>query len=215
MIFVFGSNKSGIHGAGSARYAFENCGAEWGKGEGVSGASYALPTKGYNIEEIPLSEVKEAVDRFIDVSHITSPTQYRVTQVGCGLGGFTKHQIAPLFKDAWANCLFDLAWYPILGDSYRYWGYFNGREMVDLQAKAGDVWSFSNGDVVEWMRDAVFDRALTNGHVKINGKHPDPDSKPPKCMAENYGVIAYPHTSATVTRSGMTIYSPDMLERLP
>ncbi|GAB3156917.1 hypothetical protein GCM10027058_31410 [Microbacterium neimengense] len=31
-VFVFGSNASGHHGAGAARAAFENFGAEWGVG---------------------------------------------------------------------------------------------------------------------------------------------------------------------------------------
>ena len=63
MIFVFGSNKAGIHGAGAAKYALEHEGAEWGVGEGLTGNSYALPTKGHKIEKIPVLEIKYAVDR--------------------------------------------------------------------------------------------------------------------------------------------------------
>ena len=54
MIFVFGSNKSGIHGAGAAKYALEHKGAQWGIGEGIVGESYALPTKGWNSRVHPL-----------------------------------------------------------------------------------------------------------------------------------------------------------------
>ena len=43
-IFVFGSNPEGRHGAGSARYALHNFGAEYGKGVGLTGQAYALPT---------------------------------------------------------------------------------------------------------------------------------------------------------------------------
>lgn len=44
-IFVFGSNPEGIHGAGAARVALLKFGAEYGVGEGLTGNSYALPTK--------------------------------------------------------------------------------------------------------------------------------------------------------------------------
>ena len=130
MLFVFGSNKSGIHGAGSAKFAHQHYGAEWGVGEGITGGPktlcYALPTKGYGITFIPLSEVKHSVTRFLDVAKTWSDSQaeFKVTQVGCGLGGFTKAQIAPLFLFAPNNCLFDEAWRPILGNNMNYWGTF-------------------------------------------------------------------------------------------
>ena len=123
MIFVFGSNKSGIHGAGAAKHAHKNLGAVWGVGEGLTGECYALPTKGKNIEFIPLTEVREAIDRFLQVATHTDE-DYQVTQVGCGLGGFTSEQIAPFFRDAPDNCLFDEAWREFLGDDKRYWGTF-------------------------------------------------------------------------------------------
>lgn len=43
-IFVFGSNPEGKHGAGSAKVALKKFGAVMGKGEGLYGHSYALPT---------------------------------------------------------------------------------------------------------------------------------------------------------------------------
>ncbi|WHM52950.1 AAA protein [Sulfitobacter phage vB_SupP_AX] len=130
MIFVFGSNKSGIHGAGAAAYAHKKLGAKWGIGEGITGGPqqlcYALPTKGFKIEFIPLEEVANSVTRFIEVAEYWAlrHAEFQVTQVGCGLGGFTKEQIAPLFKAAPDNCLFDDQWKPILGNRFRYWGTF-------------------------------------------------------------------------------------------
>lgn len=44
-IFVFGSNPKGVHGAGAAKTAREQFGAQSGVGEGLTGSSYALPTK--------------------------------------------------------------------------------------------------------------------------------------------------------------------------
>lgn len=124
MIFVFGSNKSGIHGAGAAAFAHKKLGAEWGVGEGITGQCYALPTKGPEIEFIPLEEIKKAVDRFLKYASDHPNKDFKVTQVGCGLGGFTKEQIAPLFEAAPDNCYFDDQWKPILGTDRNYWGTF-------------------------------------------------------------------------------------------
>lgn len=44
-IFVFGSNPEGRHGAGAAKIAHELFGAVYGKGEGLQGRAYAIPTK--------------------------------------------------------------------------------------------------------------------------------------------------------------------------
>ena len=44
-IFVFGSNESGIHGAGAAFLANKKFGAVYGEGIGLFGKSYAIPTK--------------------------------------------------------------------------------------------------------------------------------------------------------------------------
>ena len=129
MIFVFGSNKAGIHGAGAAKYALKHHGAKMYIGQGLVGNSYALPTKGWHIEEIPLLEIKNSVTRFLEVAEYWSSRsgEFQVTRVGCGLGGHKDSDIAPLFRDAPDNCLFDEYWRPWL-DTYetkrRYWGSF-------------------------------------------------------------------------------------------
>lgn len=129
MIFVFGSNKAGIHGAGAAKYALQHHGAKIGIGEGIVGNSYALPTKGYQIEELPLLEIKNAVTRFIDVAEYWAlrGAEFQVTRVGCGLGGKKDSDIAPMFRSAPDNCLFDEYWKPWLDTQdikRRYWGTF-------------------------------------------------------------------------------------------
>ena len=43
-VFVFGSNKEGMHGGGAAAKAFRDFGAEWGVGVGMTGRCYAIPT---------------------------------------------------------------------------------------------------------------------------------------------------------------------------
>lgn len=51
-VFVFGSNLNGWHGGGAARAARLHFGAEWGKGEGPQGRSYAIPTMQGGVETI-------------------------------------------------------------------------------------------------------------------------------------------------------------------
>lgn len=51
-IFVFGSNKEGLHGGGAARIAYEEFGAEWGVGVGMTGQCYAIPTMDGSIDII-------------------------------------------------------------------------------------------------------------------------------------------------------------------
>lgn len=124
LIFVFGSNLSGYHGAGAARYARLHKGAVMGVGEGMTGHSYALPTKGLNISYMPLDEVAIHVSKFLEYAAKHPGDQFQVTCVGCGLAGFTHGQIAPMFVPASQNCQFDTNWRPILSDKKIYWGTF-------------------------------------------------------------------------------------------
>ena len=99
-ILVFGSNLSGIHGAGAARYALQHHGAIMGQGMGLQGDSYALPTKGLKISFMPLEDIGRHVAAFIQFTKIRPDLNFRVTRVGCGLAGFKDTDIAPLFRDA-------------------------------------------------------------------------------------------------------------------
>jgi hypothetical protein len=98
-IFVFGSNLAGIHGSGAARTAHAKFGAQYGVGVGMTGQTYALPTKDRQINSLPINRIKKYVNDLR--SFIVSNPQYHfiITKVGCGLAGFTPKQIAPLFKD--------------------------------------------------------------------------------------------------------------------
>lgn len=87
MIFVFGSNLDGIHGAGAARYAHEHYGAVFGVGEGRTGDAYALPTKGHGITDMKWSEIIPAVSRFILYAQQHPELNFLLTPVGCGLAG--------------------------------------------------------------------------------------------------------------------------------
>lgn len=131
MIFVFGSNLAGLHGAGAARFAEKWKGAKRGVGVGLQGDSYAIPTKDYQIRTLSLPAVTSHVMEFISFAkHRYNDFEFQVTCIGCGLAGFKNEQIAPLFIDATDNCLFDEAWKPWLGERTPtgakrfYWGKF-------------------------------------------------------------------------------------------
>lgn len=100
-IFVFGSNKSGIHGAGAARLAKDKFGAIPGLGEGPMGDCYAIPTVDYNIKgSLSLEVIKKHVIKFINRAKEETDFQFLVTEIGCGLAGHRVEDIAPLFKEA-------------------------------------------------------------------------------------------------------------------
>ena len=96
-IFVFGSNQAGVHGAGAARYAYDKLGAKWGVGEGLTGQSYALPTKDKSIRTRPLEDIQESVVKFLCTVKEHPDDTFVLTPVGCGLAGLNIQQIAGLF----------------------------------------------------------------------------------------------------------------------
>lgn len=98
-IFVFGSNEAGIHGAGAARLAKEKFGAVDGEGFGLFGQSFAIPTKDKNIQTISLRKIEKYVNQLIAVAHANPHLRFLVTEVGCGLAGYSVKDIAPIFAD--------------------------------------------------------------------------------------------------------------------
>lgn len=108
-IFVFGSNLSGIHGAGAAKQAI-TYGAQYGVGVGFMGNTYAIPTKDFKVDTLPLTNIAFFVKLFTQASLNTPNMQYFVTAVGTGLAGYSHEQIAPLFADCGDNCSFPHVW---------------------------------------------------------------------------------------------------------
>ena len=97
-IFVFGSNLAGIHGGGAAFDALSKFGAIYGQGIGLQGNSYAIPTKDDNIETLPLGIIEKHIVDFIDFAKTNPELEFLVTQVGCGLAGYSIDEISSLFK---------------------------------------------------------------------------------------------------------------------
>lgn len=94
-IFVFGSNLKGLHGGGAARVAYQKFGAQWGKGVGMQGKCYAIPTMHGGVEVI-----KPYVEDFIEFALSHKEYTFLVTRIGCGIAGFSANEIAPLFAKA-------------------------------------------------------------------------------------------------------------------
>ncbi len=94
-IFVFGSNLAGRHAGGAARFAARNLGAQMGIGVGPTGRCYAIPTMQGGAETI-----RPYVDDFVKYATAHPEQRFFVTEIGCGIAGFTPKQIAPLFASA-------------------------------------------------------------------------------------------------------------------
>lgn len=94
-IFVFGSNLEGAHGGGAALLAWRKWGAKWGQGVGLQGQTYGIPTMHGGPESI-----RPYVDEFIRFAADHTELHFWVTEIGCGIAGFTPEEIAPLFRNA-------------------------------------------------------------------------------------------------------------------
>jgi len=114
-VFVFGSNRAGIHSAGAALYARKWLGALQLVGEGPmplqdEPSCYALPTKDEHIKTLPLLEIEKHVNRFLAFARRRPDLQFFVTRVGCGLAGYKDEDIKHMFAEAPANCELPEGW---------------------------------------------------------------------------------------------------------
>jgi hypothetical protein len=105
-VFVFGSNQSGIHGLGAAKYAHKYLKYPWGMSEGQVGYAYGIPTKDLEIKTLPLDSIERNIDRFKTHASKVPDLDFFVTRIGCGLAGYRDDQIATLFKGCTSNCNF-------------------------------------------------------------------------------------------------------------
>lgn len=98
-IFVFGSNGYGMHGAGAAATAVHKFGAIMGQAEGLQGQSYAINTMDSE------DEMFEQIERFLKFAEEHQEFKFLVTEIGCGIAGYSPEQIAPHFKDHPGNVI--------------------------------------------------------------------------------------------------------------
>ena len=117
-IFVFGSNLEGRHLKGAAKQAMQ-WGAIYGKGVGLVGKTYAIPTRKFVKGRVPtigtpyynqvyntslitlsLAEILVYVSAFIQFTTVRPKNIFLVTPIGVGNAGYTPTQMAPLFREA-------------------------------------------------------------------------------------------------------------------
>lgn len=125
MIFVFGSNEGGKHGAGAARFARQCKGAEQGVGVGPTGDCFAIPTKDKTIQHtLDLDTISDYICVFMSYAASNPDLNFQITQIGCGLAGLKARDIAPMFEDCAGlpNCYFDRAWQEYLPEGTNFWG---------------------------------------------------------------------------------------------
>ena len=108
-IFVFGSNASGAHGGGAARFAYDRFGAVWGQSEGLQGQSYGIDTMS------GLAVFEEQAARFLEFARQHPELRFLVTEVGCGIAGYTPDQVAGFFRGAPDNVVLPESFAEILG----------------------------------------------------------------------------------------------------
>jgi hypothetical protein len=102
-IFVFGSNLAGRHGRGSALEAVRNHGAIYGRGVGLQGDSYAIPTKDRHLHILSLDYIHAEILAFLYVARSNPDWTFNVVAIGCGLAGYKPEDIGPLFRGATPN----------------------------------------------------------------------------------------------------------------
>ena len=105
-IFVFGSNPEGRHGAGSARVAVKQFGAIYGKGEGLQGNSYALPTTElrYNYPKMTLANITKNIQKLYDCARRHPDKKFKIAYRNkpdeVTLCGYSGKQLQECFKNA-------------------------------------------------------------------------------------------------------------------
>jgi len=109
-IFIFGSNLNGAHGAGAARQAHDDFGAEYGVGEGVTGQSYAFPTLNKNMQKVPTEALEASRDKLFAFAQANPQLEFLLTKVGCGLAGFPEEEMESLFDVVPENIIKPKEW---------------------------------------------------------------------------------------------------------
>lgn len=109
IIFVFGSNPEGRHGAGAAKYARMYFGAVYGQGEGLQGNSYAIPTKDLRVtanhgyKSIGPDRIKASIRKMYACAREHPDKRFMVAYRNTyrpSLNGYTGIEMIRIFLDA-------------------------------------------------------------------------------------------------------------------
>lgn len=101
-IFVFGSNKEGRHGKGSALFARQHCGAVYGVPMGLQGQSYAIITKDLTKPVHPSigkDFITEQIRELYSYARKNPELEFLIAYSGNGknLNGYTSEEMAGMF----------------------------------------------------------------------------------------------------------------------
>ena len=108
-IFVFGSNPEGRHGAGAAKTAHDLFGAEYGVGEGLTGNSYAIPTKDLRVKanngyrSISEDKIIESIKKLYDCARVNPMYRFMIAYRNTyqrSLNGYTGLEMINIFLKA-------------------------------------------------------------------------------------------------------------------
>ena len=129
VVFVFGSNPEGRHGAGAAKVAVNSFGAVYGQGEGLmrrrdgKAACYALPTKDLRVRKnnamrsISADDIVDNIRRMYDCARENPDKQFLVAYRNTeevSLNGYTGNEMIQMFISAAPipeNVVFSNEWY--------------------------------------------------------------------------------------------------------
>jgi len=123
VIFVFGSNPEGRHGAGAAKVAKDKFGAIYGQGEGLQGNSYALPTKDLRIKEnngfksISPTQITDNIKKLYQIAQANPGKQFKIgyrNTTDKSLNGYTGLEMIDMFNNAGtipSNIIFSKEWF--------------------------------------------------------------------------------------------------------
>ena len=113
-IYVYGSNKLGINGSGTALFAKRFFDAKDGIGEGLNGRAYALPTKLTPDNTMSYDELKIHINIFKEFAESHMDLSFILARPGVGRAGFTIDQILPLVSDLPINVQLPGIWLNML-----------------------------------------------------------------------------------------------------
>jgi hypothetical protein len=104
-IFVFGSNLHGNHAGGAALQALNDFGAIYGLGMGIQGQSFAIPTLGYEMEQLPLEEIGYHLNTLVTYANEHPDKEFLLTAIGQGIAGYTKGEIESVMPKLPSNII--------------------------------------------------------------------------------------------------------------
>lgn len=178
-IFVFGSNPEGRHGAGAAKIAVNKFGAKYGVGEGITGNSYALPTKDLRITKnkglrsISENQIIENIKKLYETAKQHPNKQFKIAYRNtneASLNGYTGLEMIEMFKKAGSipnNIVFSKEWvdtgkFNLSKEELENYSYYEG------YLPLWQEWAKQNPGLIEELRSKAKGKVLTDQFAYTN-----------------------------------------------